>query len=323
MPDAATRDSARTACTRAIEETPALRLLHDAGRRGARHVKDAMTLVAGVRPVGGSVTRLRVLRRELEEEGLDVRDGAFERFLVLTAALASVDRVAQLPIDERVKELFYRKFTLYATSAPQELFDLDRASFVAMANVAALARFPAGQLDWVVSGIPRSWLFRVRPAALPRLLKLIAVDLGGFGPMFFSHLDATRPNAGVLLERESLRSYHRMARSMARQPAIKGFVTASWFHAPETFAVSPHLAWTNTVFHAHGGHVLPLGRANPAAGVLHRSPERQRAYDNGTFRPMEALVIWPRRSMLAWAADRQDLVDARLPRQTAAAGARA
>ena len=135
-----------------------------------------------------------------------------------------------------------------------------------MARIATLSRFPAGQLDWEVSGIPRSWLLKVPRRSLPRLVSSILFELRGFQPAFFSHINPNRRNQGILLERESLRSYHRMARSMERQPEIKGLITASWLHSPDTFAVSPHLAWLNKVFEENGGHVLPLGPADIDSG---------------------------------------------------------
>jgi hypothetical protein len=218
-----------------------------------------------------------------------------------------------------VADLFLRNFQMYA-AAPGRLpepFDLARASFVAMARIATLSRFPAGQLDWEVSGIPRSWLFKVPRRRLPRLLGSILFELGGFQPAFFSHINPNRRNQTSLLERESLRSYHRMARSMERQPQIRGLVTSSWLHSPETFRVSPHLAWLNAVFLENGGYVVPLGPADPDCGVLHRSPERRQAYETGTFRPTEALVVWPRTAMLAWAAGHDDLRDERAVRPDA------
>ena len=326
MREAATLERAREACRRALEETPDLGPLWRAAQDEASPLAGALSLVPHVRRGGSSLPRLHALRKSLAATGLPVGGGAFERFLVVGAAFGAVDRVPGLPVDERVKELFYRKFTMYAAGTPREPLDLAQASFMAASCVATLSRFPAGQLDWVVSGLPRSWLLRVRRVDLPRLLSVIAFELGGFAPAFFSHLDPHRPNQGLLLERESLRSYHRMARSLIQQPAITGLITAAWFHSPDTFAVSPHLAWNNAVFLNHGGHVFPLGPVDPHCGVLHRSPERQRAYDEGTFTPTQALVIWPRQAMLAWAADRQDLQDAkeaRVEREPALAGARA
>ena len=50
-----------------------------------------------------------------------------------------------------------------------------------------------------------------------------------------------------------------------------------------------------------------MGPADPSCGVLHRSPESKRAYDEGRLKPTLGLVIWPRDEMLAWARTRPDL----------------
>jgi hypothetical protein len=308
VPDAAVLDETRAACRSALEEAADLAPLWKAWRDGEPALAAARALLPRVRTVGEAVPYLARLKETLSRAGQRTRDGAFERFLIVAAALDSVDHLGSLPVDEQVKDLFCRNFQMYAV--PDKLpepFDLARASFVAMSRIATLSRFPAGQLDWEVSGIPRSWLMKVPRRSVPRLVSSILFELGGFQPAFFSHLNPNRRNQGMLLERESLRSYQRMARSMERQPGIKGLITASWLHSPDTFAVSPHLAWLNKAFLENGGHVLPLGPADVDSGVLHRSPERQKAYDAGTFKPTEALVIWPRAAMLRWAAGLQEM----------------
>ena len=329
MPDAATLEETRAACRAALEQAEDLRPLwrasHDAGP-GAAPLHEARALLPAVRTSGAAVPRLAELKHALALAGCPVAGGAFERFLIVAAAHDAVDRLQALPVDERVKDLFCQNFTMYASGKTPEPFDVSRASFVAMGRIATLSRFPAGQLDWEVSGIPRSWLLKVPWPKLPGFIAAVLFELRGFAPAYFSHINPNRRNQGILLERESLRAYHRMARSMERQPEIKGLVTASWLHSPDTFAISPHLAWLNDVFLKNGGHVFPLGPADPGSGVLHRSPERQQAYDAGTFKPTEALIVWPRKAMLAWAAGREDLREDRGParRQVLAAhGARA
>jgi hypothetical protein len=299
--DPAVVAATKASCRAAIEEHPDLQPLSRASRDGSAPIAEARALLPGVRQHGPVPQRLAALKQALGDQGVPVGGGAFERFLIVDAASNAIDRVADLPVDERVKQLFLHNFELFATARVPEPFDLGRASFVSMGQMATLSRFPAGQLDWVVSGIPRSWLLRVPWGSLPRLVASLVLELGGFGPAFFSHINPNRRNQHLLLERESLRSYHRMARSMEQQPCIRGLVTASWLHSPDTFVVSPHLAWMNQVFLEHGGHVVPLGPAQLDSGVLHRSPERQQAYDAGTFTPTEALIIWPRAAMLAWA----------------------
>lgn len=313
MPDAAVLQETRAACRAALEHADDLAPLWRAWRAGQPTLKDSRALLPAVRSAGDAVPRLAALKATLVREGFPAGHGAYERFLIVAAAHESIDRLAGLPVDERVKDLFCQNFQQYAASPGRlpEPFDLSRASFVAMGRIATLSRFPAGQLDWEVSGIPRSWLLKVPPGSLPRLLTSILFELRGFRPAFFSHVNPNRRNRATLLERESLRAYHRMAGSMERQPEIRGLITASWLHSPETFAVSPHLSWLNAVFLENGGYVLPLGPVDIDSGVLHRSPERQKAYDEGTFKPAEALVIWPRAAMLGWAAAHEEFADAR------------
>jgi hypothetical protein len=311
VPDAATLEATHAACRTALQQHDDVAPLWNAWCAGQPTLQDSRALLPEVRTYGYAVPRLAALKATLAREGYSVGNGAFERFLIVSAACDAIDGLADLPVDERVKDLFCQNFQAYAASPGKlpEPFDLSRASFITMGRIATLSRFPAGQLDWEVSGIPRSWLLKVPWHSGPRLIASILFELRGFKPAYFSHINPNRRNQNLLLERESLRSYHRMARSMALQPEMRGLITASWLYSPDTFAVSPHLAWLNKVFLENGGHVLSLGPADLDSGVLHRSPERQQAYDAGTFKPTEALVIWPRAAMLARAASHSELGD--------------
>jgi hypothetical protein len=313
VPDRALLETTRAACWSALDQADDLAPLAAVWRGGHAALRESRELLPRVRTYGSAVPRLAELKADLAREGYPVGGGAFERYLIVAAAHDAVDGLAALPVDDRVKDLFCQSFQMYAATPGKlpEPFDLARASFIAMGRIATLSRFPAGQLDWEVSGIPRSWVGKVPRRSLPALFAAVVFELGGFQPAFFSHINPNRRNQGLLLERESLRSYHRMARTMEQQPSIKGLITASWLHSPDTHAVSPHLAWLNTVFTENGGRVLPLGPAEADSGVLHRSPERQQAYDAGTFKPTESLVIWPRKAMLAWAAAHDELRDDR------------
>ena len=222
MPDSAALDKTRVACRAALERSSDLAPLWSAWRAGQPALQESREILPGVRTFGAVVPRLAVLKETLSRGGYPVGGGAFERFLIVAAAVDAVDRLAALPVDDRVQDLFCQNFQMYA--APDRLpepFDLARASFVAMGRIATLSRFPAGQLDWEVSGIPRSWLLKVPRRSVPRLVGSILFELRGFQPAFFSHINPNRRNQGILLERESLRSYHRMARSMERQPGIR------------------------------------------------------------------------------------------------------
>jgi hypothetical protein len=291
-------------CRLALRE-PAFGAIASALDRRGTGLDRCVTYVSGVTGQPETVQPLAVIKADLEREGLDLADARFERCVLTAAALRSIERLDQVPVSESVKALCCDLYVKLPRRRPR--LDLMHHSFVELAKCATLRRFPAGQFDWEPSGLPRSWLPKIRPiGALCRTLHLIATRLRRFGPAFFLHTGVGGKNY-VLLEREAERSYYRMALSMALQPRMIGLITASWLNSPDTFAISPHLAWLNKVYGENGAVLATIGPADPGCGVLHRSPERKRAYDEGRLKPTLGLVIWPRDEMLAWARSRPDL----------------
>jgi hypothetical protein len=231
--------------------------------------------------------------------------GSFERFVLVHTTLRYRTQLESAPVPQDVKE-FARRGLLNIIEGRRSISLTDHL-FVAFCQIATLRRFPAGQFDWDRSGLPRSWIPRVRPlSSLTQLMSTVAIRWRAFSPAFFIHVGVTYP-VQVLLEREAVKSYYRMAKAMALQPEIKGLIASSWLHSPDTFAVSPHLAWLNKVFGEHGAVVATMGAASPDCGVLTRNVERQRAFDEGLFTPTLGLIVWDRRDMLAWAAGHPEL----------------
>jgi hypothetical protein len=260
---------------------------------------DCVAAVGRVTEHGDENRHLLTLRSKIAQYAGMLPSGAFERYVVTAAACESIRRLDAAPLSATVKRLCCEAFCRFAE--PAAALDAEANQFIAICKIATLRRFPAGQFDWEPSGLPRSWIPLVRPfGAFARVLRLVATEWKGFGPAFFVHMGAARRNF-ALFEREAHRSYYRMARSMELQPRIKGLMVSSWLHSPDTFSVSPHLTWLNTVFRDNGAIVATMGAAPPDCGVLHRSPERLRAYEEGRFRPTLGLVLWPRDRVLRWA----------------------
>jgi hypothetical protein len=246
-------------------------------------------------------SRLPILKlRAALPSGLPV-----ERWLLLNAAVESAARLPSLPLPSVVSDLICDEFQFFAGRTRDKDFDATRPTFVAMAKKATLRRFPAGQFDWELSGIPRSYLVRVPRSAMWRVGWFLFTRMRGLGPVFFSHLNARRPNV-ALSEHEALRSYARMAATMRLQNDVRGFAACSWFRSPDTHAASPHLTWLSDVILANGGLVCTAGAADPDCGVFHRSATRRQLFEAGLFTPTLGLVLWPREAMLAWAASRDD-----------------
>ena len=250
-------------------------------------------------------TRLHRIHDAVVHEAPALPLGSFERFVLLHTIEQSLDRVAREPVALSVKRLWCD--ALLRFTDPRTTIRISDQRFLALCKIASLRRFPAGQFDWEPSGLPRSWVPRVRPAsALLKVLSLLALRWRGFTPAFYVHVTVTRP-VHALLEREAEKAYHLMAQSMQLQPDIKGMIASSWFHSPDTYQIAPHLSWLNRVFLENGGLVSTMGRASADCGVFHRSPDRQQAFDEGRFKPTLGLIIWPRTEMLAWAARHPEL----------------
>lgn len=268
-------------------------------------VDECVRECAAITEVSATQRRLAAIKTALKSAMDDVGPGAFERFALAHAALCYERELASAPVSPIVKQLTATGLARFADNR----LALDAASdrFVALCKMATRRRFAAGQFDWESSGLPRSWLLRVRPrAAMARLLRSIAFDWQAFGPVFFVHMPVSYP-VHALFEREALKAYYRMARSMELQPQVKGLIASSWLHSPATFEVSPHLAWLNTLFAEHGALVATMGPAMPDCGALAQSVDRRRAFDEGRFKPTLGLIVWSRRDMLSWAADHPEL----------------
>jgi hypothetical protein len=246
---------------------------------------------------------LHRLKRTLAEAGVTSDQGALERLLLIYAVLDALPKLPSIPVSTDVQRLFCEAFRLFASEPERSVaaFDAGSARFIGLCKLATLRRFPAGQFDWEVSGISRSYVMKVSLHRLPETIAFVVFRMGGLGPVFFSHLGASRPNRS-LVEDEANRSYYRMAKAMEQQSHIKGFAACSWFRSPGTHHVSPHLAWLSRVFLENGGLVVQSGPDDPNGGALGRSKTRRRLYEAGKFTPTRGLVLWPRAAMLAWAA---------------------
>jgi hypothetical protein len=292
----------------------------DAALRSAR----SQRIVDALSAAGTDVEELRREMHQLSEaphthsrldaiRAIVVRDSGaspeeFNRVALLAAAAASLrtldDSQVPIAVKDKTRQLFER---FAAGDGSIQTADGPAHRFIQFAKLATLRRWPAGLFDWEESGLPRSWMPRIRPlGALAKTAGLVARRWRGFRPAFFAHLTICRP-VHALTQRETLHSYRLIAEALALQPQVKGMITASWFHSPDTHAVSPHLAWLNQVFVQHGGVVATIGAAEPDCGVFTRSPERRKAFDEGRFHPTIGLIIWPREEMIAWATQHQDL----------------
>ena len=268
------------------------------------------TLLSAVTENPATLEPLRSLRARLDLPDAAASAGEFERVLLLRAMQISVARLPDYPIHASVKRLYVEELQSVAspTAAARSRFDLTKNVFVALAKIATLRRFPAGQMTWEVSGLPKSWLPKVPLRHVPGVLRYL-LKLGGLRPAFVPHLNATRKDRAALLERETNKSWYRMAQSLKLQPHVRGLVASSWLHSPDTMRVSPHMTAFSRALLEHGALLIRHHPADLDCGVFYRSPERKQLYEQGAFTPTHGMVIWPRKEMIAWADAHPELAD--------------
>jgi hypothetical protein len=191
-----------------------------------------------------------------------------------------------------------------------ERLALESAAFAELAQIVTLRRFHAGQCSFdVLPRMPLSWLLKVHPFDLSGFLGELCFGMRGVGPFVEPHINYWRASRLLLLRREHERSIWRIAQFIKVQPAIKGLVTSSWLYAVETGEDSAHLGWLREFFASENARIIDAGPALVESGFLVGNERRQQRYASGVFRPREAIVLWPRKDVLAWARRHPELAD--------------
>jgi hypothetical protein len=222
-----------------------------------------------------------------------------ERLLLWYASLKALPQIPSLPIDTWVGEKLdqdLRQLHAMKGSMAAGSYHFDRA-----AKMATLRRFPAGPIEWELSGIRRSYFLEAAFPANLRLLAFVTSRLRGLSPCFFMHVAPSPRNRGLSIPKEVFRAYYRMARSLQLQPEVRALVAHAWFHDPAAVMDHPHLEALNQPYVKHGGLITPLGPASPDSGVLERNAQRSADYLAGKVQYKYGLAIWPRDAAIRWA----------------------
>lgn len=237
---------------------------------------------------------LAALKKHAAVEGDEV-----ERLLLWHAAQQAIRRLPSLPVDKAVRERLgqeLRQIHTMKVSMTVGSYHFNRA-----AKMATLRRFPAGPMEWEISGIPRSYFLQAAFPANLRLLAFVMFRVRGRAPCFFMHVAPAPRNRGLSVPKEVLRSYYRMARSLELQPEMLALVAYAWFHDPAAVRDYPHLEVLNQPYLNHGGLITLLGPAPLLSGVGEGNAQRSADYLAGKVQYRYGFAIWPRDAAIRWA----------------------
>ena len=237
---------------------------------------------------------IEALKKAAGWEGDDV-----ERLLLWHAARQALPLVPSLAVDTAVRgrlDQDLRQLSTLNVPMTAGSYHFDRA-----AKMATLRRFPAGPMEWEISGVPRSFFLQAAFPANLRFLGFVMFRLGGRSPCFFMHVAPAPRNRALSVPKEVLRSYYRIARSMQLQPHVRALLAHAWFHDPAAVRDYPHLEVLSQPYVHHGGLITLLAPAPPSSGVLVGNAQRSADYLEGRLQYKYGFCIWPRDAAIRWA----------------------
>lgn len=269
----------------------------------------AFDLLYGVPFHRASMRALRLLRQTAECQTSPPHTA--ERLVILKAYLVTLPRLASLELPPSIIWQFCTTCRQVACTKQQRdaRLALESDAFAELARIVTLRRFHAGQLSFDVGRMPRAWLLKVHPFDVCGFLRELCFHMRGIGPMVVPHLNYWRANPMFMLKGEQELAVCRIAQFVERHPEIRGLVASSWLYGTEVGEGFPHLAWIRDFFASEKTRIIDSGPALPDAGFMVGSARRRQNYSSGIFRPREAIVLWPRQELLAWARNHRETVD--------------
>jgi hypothetical protein len=238
--------------------------------------------------------------------------GPVEQFAALNAMSVALTRVDEQPITASIRRQLESVAQDWASFAPHwaDHFDVDSPRFVDVVRLASLSRFSAGDVNFeFMPRLPYSFMFRCHPLHMPGFLMQLYGPMRGGAPALSLHFHYARKNQLILPQKDFERALWRMAKVLERNPELTGITSNAWFHSEALREAFPRLVWMRDVFIGADAYAVDL---EPGHGddIGHNSAKRKELYEANKFIPRHTLVLWPRDSVLEWAASRADLADA-------------
>jgi hypothetical protein len=235
--------------------------------------------------------------------GLD--GDSLERLLIWHAAQSALPRIPSIAAPEWVRVRMRDELGQY--HAAKASLAAGEYGFTRAAKMATLRLFPAGPMDWEYSGIPRSWFLQPPFPQNIRLAWFMAARVRGIAPCMVFHVAPYPKNRALVMEKEVLKSFHRMATALELHPRLRAIFGRAWFFDPQAVRDYPHLEALNRPFVQFGGARAVMEPAPPDCGVLEGNLARKRDYLEGKLQYRFGFAVWPRAAALRWARAHPEL----------------
>jgi acyl-CoA synthetase (AMP-forming)/AMP-acid ligase II/NAD(P)-dependent dehydrogenase (short-subunit alcohol dehydrogenase family)/acyl carrier protein len=179
-------------------------------------------------------------------------------------------------------------------------FQIDSEPFLKDLAVTNGRMVPTGGA-WVVerSGLERRRFLLSNPGQAAHRALFYLHRVRSFKPLYQLHM--TTRFAHRFSEETRRDAFIRIAELMRESPEIRGLFAVSWYLDPALKTISPELSYLQELPEQNGARIYPLGQAQNARDALTGSAHRTELYREGRYRPQDAILIWPRKALLAWA----------------------
>ncbi len=147
------------------------------------------------------------------------------------------------------------------------------------------------------SGIPRSTLLLPRNLASGASVRVLLALRDRLRPLIANHVHPEMIDRFDPAGREAC--YGLVSALLRHWPDSEGLVGASWYYDRAISDISPNLAYLRDVPARHGALFLDAGASDEAtANAVSRSERRRARVEDGTYRPRNVMMVWPRRALL-------------------------
>ncbi len=231
----------------------------------------------------------------------------YNRLALCTAASRFGERCRDGGIPEEVEELtrpFLTDVLAAAESRSGGRYRMEVDRFAKEFAVARLKMVVGGpELIDLRSAIPRRSLVHPPRSRIPARLLFVFRRAGGLAPFLESHLDRRLVRAFSRTGYDAF--YRRLALILEARADLRGYVgPGAWYCDPALASISPELGYLAEVPAQNGAGLFPVPATDVSTrDALRLSPARLAAYEAGKYVPRPHMVVWPRESLIAWAAD--------------------
>ena len=252
------------------------------------------------------------LKKRLRASGIECESDSIERVLLGYAAQESEGKIDSLPVPQSVRDLIRKQHRFLTPHrgrplsaglwTPRRMIPSSRLQNVHVATL-------SGRSDGLGGfRIASSWLLKMPPQDIPRVLKFVFQEFGGIKPAFYVHIAHPPRNRSLIIQKEVRKAYFRMTQALILQPGIKGIMCATWLHDPVAMEMYPHLGPLNEPYLNLGGKLVTnLGAAPPESGFTKYNSFLRDLYERGKVTFKSVLAMWPRKAAIEWAQQNSTL----------------